>query len=891
MMKKKWLSIVMSTVLALSMMAPIVQAEEAKSLLQAGEQNSPQQADEPQQGVRNLALGLPYEWSQAPEAGYADDGYKLTDGKYGKMDKSDPAWVGHLKKRTREVVFDLGENKSISSVKAHFLQDWPNNNVLLPLTVSIYVSDDKENWGLLSHNALQTLWIDGQHEETFEWKGSKDGIKNPNKEGLAYGGIAYARYVKVSFMMHPRAMTLVDEIEIMGEDGKVQGADTVPTQTPAYQTPGEATAGISDLGLLYNGHYANNKGDWTKERIIPNISYVDEAGNPKDWLFDGILYLGLDTPSGRNLGLNGKLDDWKWYLEKTFAAQGDMYQLNEATKEVGAKLNDPNHKTKVVYMIPFPVEGTTNFGDIGDGNLSFSDSIGVEQAFANRVKAVHWWLDQVKQKWDAANYSNLELVGMYWLDEQISTHRKGPDMLRETSAKVHDMGMKLFWIPFFSGYKTFMWKDVGIDNVAYQPNYFFEEDIDPERLQDAAYLSKQHGMGNELEFDDRMLTDNHFREKYIEYLNNGAENGFMQNGYNAYYQGNDAVYHAAVSKDPSNRILYDWLYQFVKGTYSVNSGIPSDAEVQMNGQPIESHTKVPATETVQFTWKLKDDDGSGAAKVTATFDGKPYTAGTPINLAGKLGKHELTVTVTSGKSKKTTYMIEAGTNVDLIKTFVDQFEKENQFNNDAAAGALQTHLDNAKQAEGSAEEFKKHIKIFNAMLEFQKIKGQIADGAYNTLKDHAYYLLGNMAENKTVEASSVEANNPNYMPQKAVDGFPGTRWASNYVDHSWFMVDFGDVKEFDTIRIDWEYARAKTYKILVSQDKKEWVNVTSKNDGVITAQDGRDTIHFTPTEARYVKFEGIQRNTDYGYSFYEFGIYNIFGADGMKTLENVESTK
>jgi len=228
--------------------------------------------------------------------------------------------------------------------------------------------------------------------------------------------------------------------------------------------------------------------------------------------------------------------------------------------------------------------------------------------------------------------------------------------------------------------------------------------------------------------------------------------------------------------------------------------------------------------------------------------------------------------------------------VDLIKTLVDQFEQENQFKNPGAARSLQAHLDNAKRFEGNDEKFNKFIKMFNAMLEFQKIKGHIADGAYNTLKDNAYYLLGNLAENKAVEASSVESNSPNYMPQKAVDGSPATRWASNYVDNSWFTVDLGEVKEFDTIRIDWEYARAKTYRILVSNDKKEWVNVTMKNDGIITAQDGRDTIHFTPTEARYVKFEGIQRNTDYGYSFYEFGVYNIFGADGMKTLESFEPT-
>ncbi|WP_098745350.1 DUF4855 domain-containing protein [Paenibacillus sp. EZ-K15] len=39
---------------------------------------------------------------------------------------------------------------------------------------------------------------------------------------------------------------------------------------------------------------------------------------------------------------------------------------------------------------------------------------GREKAFENRIKVMQWWLDQVRQGWQEANYSYLELVGMYW---------------------------------------------------------------------------------------------------------------------------------------------------------------------------------------------------------------------------------------------------------------------------------------------------------------------------------------------------------------------------------------------------------------------------------------------------------------------------------------------
>ncbi|MGN7382608.1 DUF4855 domain-containing protein [Paenibacillus sp. SAFN-117] len=519
---------------------------------------------------RNLAAGLPYEWSEEPEASRPDVGYKLTDGKYGQFDMNDPAWVGHLRGKTREVVFDLGEEKSIGKITAHFFQDYPANSILVPLSVSMYVSDDKENWGLLSHNATQLLWGEGPpRQETFEWDGSRDGIKGGNTDGK----LAYARYVKVAFYMHPTQWEYIDEIEIMGADGKIEGAVKVPAEQPHFLEPGEATAGIRNLNLLYNGHYADGLGDWNKERIIPNISYVNKDGEPVDWLFDGVLYLGIASPAGRDFGLGqANLDDWKWYLDKTFAASGDMQQLDEAVKEVGAKLNQPDYKLKVVLMIPSPGDSLTDFGDIdGSGSLNFNDSVvGKEKASENRGKAVQWWLDQARQRWQAANYSNLDLVGMYWMPEQIDITESGPDIARMVSDKVHAMNMKVFWIPHSYAYKMFMWKDVGFDAAALQPNYFFGG-MDSDRLDDATNTAKRYGMGNEVEFDDGMLTDPVLRERFIEYLDSGVRSGLMQNGFRAYYQGNNAVYNLGVSQDPNLRLMYDWLYQYLNGTYAIDS--------------------------------------------------------------------------------------------------------------------------------------------------------------------------------------------------------------------------------------------------------------------------------------------------------------------------------
>ncbi|MDQ6422415.1 DUF4855 domain-containing protein [Paenibacillus sp. LHD-117] len=881
---KKWMALAVSAAMLLAL-APSAYAETQGQ--EAAQPEIQAEADGPQ--LRNLALGLDYEWSEAPEAAYPDGARKLTDGVHGALNMSDPAWVGHVKKMTREVVFDLGERKSISAIKARFMQDWPTNSMLVPLTVSMYASDDKVNWGTLTHKSTQLLWGDGPpREEVYEWNGSADGIKSGNLDA----DMAYARYVKVTFSMHTRAWTFIDEIEIIGADGQVAGAVAVPAEQPALLAPGEATAGIHNLGLLYNGHYPNGKGDWTKERIIPNISYVNKDGVPVDRLFDGILYLGLTSSAGRGYNGGANKSDWEWYLNKTFAATGDMYQLNEANKEVGAKLAKPDEKLKVVLMIPDPGEYMTDFGDVdGDGvseNFSAS-SVGELQALSNREKVVQWWLDLVQQRWTAAGYSHLELVGLYWLEEQISTGPKGPDLLKSTSVKVHNEGLKFFWIPHFLAYKAHMWKDVGIDAVSFQPNYFFEP-MDVDRLEDAANIAKRYGMSLELEFDDRMMTDAVFRERYIDYLNSGAQTGLMQSGFKAYYQGNNAVYDTAVSADPATRVLYDWLYQFAKGTYVVNNALPPEAEVRMNGELLQGGASIPETEKVQFTWDIPNDDGSGLTKVTAAFNGKPYTEGTEIDLAGKPGKHELVVTVAAGKSRKTTYVIEAEANASTMKAAVDRFGADGAITDAAAVRSLNNYLELMKRYKGIDEtKAEAYTKGFNAKLDLFKQQGVLTDGAYNALKESVYYLIGNLATDKTAEASTVEAGSPNLMPAKAVDGFPSTRWASELYDNTWFQVDLGESKELDTVRIDWEYARAKTYKLLVSGDKQTWTNVMGQ-DALITAKDGKETVRFEPISARYVKFEGVKRETFYGYSFYEFGVFQLEGEPEEKRIDGVRAS-
>ncbi|MGX7825444.1 penicillin acylase family protein [Actinokineospora sp. 24-640] len=109
-----------------------------------------------------------------------------------------------------------------------------------------------------------------------------------------------------------------------------------------------------------------------------------------------------------------------------------------------------------------------------------------------------------------------------------------------------------------------------------------------------------------------------------------------------------------------------------------------------------------------------------------------------------------------------------------------------------------------------------------------------------------------------------------YPPRLAVDRDPGTRWASDRSDNQWLTVDLGATKPVSRVRLHWESAYGKSYRIEVSTDGTTWRPVWSTT----TADGGLDTAVFPSTQARHVRMQGVSRGTGYGYSVYEMEVYS-----------------
>ena len=127
--------------------------------------------------------------------------------------------------------------------------------------------------------------------------------------------------------------------------------------------------------------------------------------------------------------------------------------------------------------------------------------------------------------------------------------------------------------------------------------------------------------------------------------------------------------------------------------------------------------------------------------------------------------------------------------------------------------------------------------------------------------------ITNLALNKTATASSGDA-------AAAVDGNVGTRWESAQTDNEWWMVDLGEVSEFNTIQIIWEGAYTKTFTITASSDGESFSEIVSIENQSLSGFPHVQNLRFSAVNARYIKFNVIARGTQWGNSFYEFGVYN-----------------
>jgi hypothetical protein len=127
-----------------------------------------------------------------------------------------------------------------------------------------------------------------------------------------------------------------------------------------------------------------------------------------------------------------------------------------------------------------------------------------------------------------------------------------------------------------------------------------------------------------------------------------------------------------------------------------------------------------------------------------------------------------------------------------------------------------------------------------------------------------------ISRGRPATASSTE--NASFPASLAVDADSSTRWSSQFADPQWLQVDLGATATFTRVRLNWEAAFGRAYRIEASPDATTWTTVTSTSAG----DGGVDDLTGLSGSGRYVRVYITQRGTQWGDSLFDFEVYGSF---------------
>ncbi|MDD4016793.1 MAG: DUF4855 domain-containing protein [Kiritimatiellae bacterium] len=405
--------------------------------------------------------------------------------------------------------------------------------------------------------------------------------------------------------------------------------------------------GMRDIMLIYAG-----TNHWRPENFLPYVSYVDREGKPRDWFYDAYLFLmfsGGPSGVGYSDGATNR-KDWDFYLDEEFAPGREFAALNTAIENAARQMAVKAPTVPVIAMIPYPSVSQKDFGDVdGDG---VTENLAVA---GEREKVVSWFLRAFIERWGKAKFPHLKLWGFYWMNEGIAP----PDeaIVKAAARKIHALGYKFHWIPWFKAPGVEKWRDFGLDLAIMQPNYAFIPPAgqvqvpDENRLTTAANMCRRLGMGIEIELNmfrqwepgnaaPMVPRDRINLQLYLDH-GDDALDGYQAGAVRAYYQSYHAIAGLCASSDPAARQLYDDLYHFHKGTYTRRRPY----------QPVNAPEKC----LTDGRWKTRPDSKADAvtltgpqAVLTLPLGGLRLVSDVRVHFAGDTAPQRVTLALSSG---------------------------------------------------------------------------------------------------------------------------------------------------------------------------------------------------------------------------------------------------
>lgn len=314
---------------------------------------------------------------------------------------------------------------------------------------------------------------------------------------------------------------------------------------------------IRDLALIYQG--GAKRIDWTEDQFVPYVTHTFADGK-RNWLFDGFLFLDFNDGRGNTFipqygATKAKRTEWEWYLDRVFEKGKSLDALDKCIETQKKLIGEPGFKHKIVLSLLTPLFGQTDWGSVDGKKLDFN-------TYEDQSLAVKWFIDQLVSRFQNAGYKNLELVGLYWVDEDIC-HTK--ELTKYIAPLVHAKNLDFVWIPYFKARGYDRWQELGFDIVYHQPNHFFKKEIPDSRLDEACEIALDLGMAMEFECDSKALyqAENSSYDRMQAYIDAFRRNKVFDTSAIAYYTGSKALIDMVENPCPENQKIMDELASII----------------------------------------------------------------------------------------------------------------------------------------------------------------------------------------------------------------------------------------------------------------------------------------------------------------------------------------
>ncbi len=121
------------------------------------------------------------------------------------------------------------------------------------------------------------------------------------------------------------------------------------------------------------------------------------------------------------------------------------------------------------------------------------------------------------------------------------------------------------------------------------------------------------------------------------------------------------------------------------------------------------------------------------------------------------------------------------------------------------------------------------------------------------------------------KASSSGDETKDFPASAANDGDPATRWSSPAEDGAWWQVELAEPVRLGQVVLRWQDAYAARYRVQTSADGRTWRTAATVRDG----RGGREAVRMDARDTRYLRVQGDERATRFGYSLWSVEAYAV----------------